>query len=582
MSFFDQQFPPKISLGAIGGPDDQTHVTRLGSGVESRRAVWAESGGSWTVSTDIKDDTTLHELISFRRNIRGSFRGFRWKDWQDYTSGLRNVPVTNADQSIGPGDGTTKTFSLTKAYTFPDPGGETVLRPILKPVVGTILVAVNAVGKTEGTDFIVDYSLGLIHFFVAPPDGESVTWGGEFDVPARLGSDKFDITGLTTKLSRVQNLKIVELKPVEVIGVDIDFTSMLTTTLPDSRLTLVRESQGSYFNSAGVLKFALNNEPRPWHNNTAPFAHRGIIIEEARTIRITKNRDMGNDEWTKTSIDAAMDAVGLDGIVNTASTLTATGVDGTVTKSPTLGSLERTYSLWVKRKTGSGTITITDDDFSASTVDITSSINSSTFTKVEITSTRANPIIGIKIATNTDAIEVDFNQLEDGAFSTSPIDSDIFTVRQADDLTFNDTSWINNVQGTMWCDCSIPRSPVATVTLGICTLYDASSINNRVTFNKSTATNKMRAVYEDGATPVTFDDAKVWSADAVRSFIFDYEANNQALFTDGTSEATDTDAGTPTGMDICRIGRSDAATGGEPYINGFIELFRYIPIAGLG
>ena len=577
MSFFDKRFPTKISFGAIGGPQESTNIVVLGSGVESRRARWSDAGGSWNVATGIKDDADLQDLIAHFRVARGSFRGFRFKDWLDYTSSIRNVAPTDADQVIGVADGVKTAFPLIKEY---DVDGEAVNRRILKPVVGTVLSAVDAVGKTEGTDFLVDYSLGVIHYFTAPTSG-NVTAGFEFDVPVRFKSDKLDVTGLTTKLSRAQAINVIELKPVEVVGVDIDFTLMLTTVLPDERLTILRASQAGYFNSAGVFKFALDDEPRPWHNHTAPFKHRGILLEETRTIRITKNRDMTDAAWTATDMTVAKDAVGLDGVVNSASTLTASAANGKITQNPTLGSLERTYAVWIKRLTGSGTVEISDDDFSASIVDVTSSINSSTFSKVEITSTRANPVIGVRVVTNTDAVVVDFNQLEDGALSTSPIDSDIFTTRQADDLTFNDTSWINNSQGTLWAQVSLPRAPVSTVTLGICTMYDASSVNNRVTFNKSSATNKMRAVVEDGSSPAILDDTKVWSADVSRTFILDYETGDQGLFTDGTSEDTDTKVGMPTGMDTVRLGRGDIPTSGQPYLNGFFERFIYIPVAGL-
>lgn len=578
MSFFDKQFPTEISFGARGGPQESTNIVVLGSGSESRRARWSDAGGSWNVATGIKNDTDLHTLISFWRICRGSFRGFRFKDWQDYTSSIRNVAPTNADQNIGTGDGTKTSFQITKAYIF---GGETILKTILKPVVGTVLVAVNGIAQVEGTDFLVDYSLGIIHFFVAPAIDLSVTVGFEFDNPARFKSDKLDVTGLTTKLSRAQVVDVIELKPLEVIGVDIDFTSMLTTVLPDSRLTLVRASQAGYFNSAGILKFALNDEPRPWHNHTAPFTHRGIMLEDARTIRITKNRDMTDAAWTAANMTVAKDAVGLDGVVNSASTLTASAANGTVTQSPTLGSLERTYSTWVKRVTGSGTVEISDDDFVASTVDITASINSSTFSKVEITSTRANPIIGIRVVTSGDAIEVDFNQLEDGDNSTSPIDSDIFTVRQADDLTFDDTSWINIAQGTVWIDCSVPDVRTG-VQFGVLSIFDASSDQNRITFSKDSTTNLFQFGYNNGGVVAQLNDTKVWNADATRTFIADYEDADQRLFTDGTQEDTGTKTPVATGLDTVRLGRIGTVVPALARLNGFIERFRYIPVAGLG
>ncbi len=581
MSFLDKQFPADISFGAVGGPQESTNIVVLGSGSESRRARWADAGGSWNVATGIKNDSDLQDLIAFFRVARGSFRGFRFKDWLDYTSGIRNIAETDADQNIGTGDGSQTAFQITKDYLV---DGETIKRTILKPVVGTVLLAVNSVSKTEGIDFIVDYSLGVVHIFVAPPNGHSVTVGFQFDTPVRFKSDKLDVTGLTTKSSRAQAITVVELKPIEVIGIDIDFTSMTTAVLPDSRLTLVRASQGSYFNSAGVLKFALNNEPRPGFEHIAPFTHNGILIEEPRTIRITKNRDMSDAAWSATNMAVTKDAIGLDGVVNSASTLTASAANGTVTQTPTLSSLERTYSVWVKRKTGSGTVEITDNNFT-NVLDITGSINTSTFTKFEIVRTQANPAVGIRIVTSTDAVEVDFNQVEDGDFATSPIDSDIFTVRQGDALSFNDTSWINNVQGTIWVECSLPDNIRSGIYTAIAEMYDGSSINNNIILSKNQITDKAKSFLNNSVTNIAIADTKVWSADTVRTLIFDYESGDQAFFTDGTSEGTDTEATMPTGMDTMLLGKVDdghGAPAGGSFLNGHIKRFKYIPVATLG
>jgi len=188
---------------------------------------------------------------------------------------------------------------------------------------------------------------------------------------------------------------------------------------------------------------------------------------------------MTDAAWAQSNMTRAKDAVGLDGVVNSASTLTATAANATVTQSPTLGSLERTYSVWVKRKTGSGIVEITDNNFT-NVLDITASINSSTFTKFEIVRTQANPVVGIRIVTSADAVEVDFNQVEDGDFATSPIDSDIFTVRQGDELTFNDTSWINQVEGTVWVECSLPDNIRTGIALGIVDIFNDAIENHRV------------------------------------------------------------------------------------------------------
>ncbi len=579
MSFFEDRFPDSISLGATGGPIENTRIISIGSGIESRDSRWSTPRGKWDVSTGLKNDADLETLISFFRVVRGRFRGFRFKDWLDFKSVAKNLTTSDADQNIGTGDGSKTDFQLTKKYTFTF---DSRTRTIVKPVNGTVKIAVNGVGKTEGTDFLVHTSLGIISIFTPPPNGQAVTAGFEFDIPARFETDELRVTGITPNVSQWERINVIEIKPAEAStdSVDIDFTLMLTTVLPDSRLSFSRTSQGAYFNSSGILKFALNNEPRPDHDNVAPFTHKGILIERQTSLRISKNRDMTDAAWTATNMTVARDAVGLDGVVNSGNTLTASAANGTVTQSPSLGSVERTYSIWVKRKTGSGVVEVTDDNFS-NVLDITASINSTTFTHFELTRTQANPVVGIRVVTSGDVVEVDFNQLEDLSFSTSPMDSDIFTTRQADDLTFNDTSWLNSTEGTVWIECSLPNTIRSGTTLGVLAIY-AASTGERITFLKDSVTNKFEYQYDNNTSSATLLDSKVWNADTVRTFIGDYEAADQGLFTDGTSEATATITPVADGLDTVRLGRTDPQVdSGNPRLNGHIQRFKFIPNAGL-
>jgi hypothetical protein len=95
-------------------------------------------------------------------------------------------------------------------------------------------------------------------------------------------------------------------------------------------------------------------------------------------------------------------ATGLDGIANTATTLTATA-SNVIILQPTSGiaSAARCASAHVKRISGTGTISFTQDGGSTWT-DITPNINSATYSRVQITATLANPSIGvIRLALHT-------------------------------------------------------------------------------------------------------------------------------------------------------------------------------------
>jgi hypothetical protein len=183
----------------------------------------------------------------------------------------------------------------------------------------------------------------------------------------------------------------------------------------------------------------------------------------AATNNLLHSRDLSNAAWsTKTNITAAKTATGLDGIANTATTLTATAADAIILQSITLASAARCASAYVKRRTGTGTISFTQDGGSTWT-DITSQINSSTWSRVQITATLANPSVGFKISTSGDAIDTDCTQNEAGSAATSSIITTTATVtRNADSLTYQTASNWSDTVGTAF----IEAQPVAWVAGG--------------------------------------------------------------------------------------------------------------------
>ena len=181
MAFHDVQFPADISRGASGGPGFSTDVITVRSGREKRNVNWSESRGSWDVAHGIKDQVQLDRLIAFFRARRGKAHAFRFKDWSDYRL---------ARQTIGTGDGTTKTFQIAKTYV--DDGGYATVRDITKPVLTT--VKVWKAGVLLATGYTVDGLTGVVTFTAAPADGQAVECECEFDVPARFDTDSMKVS----------------------------------------------------------------------------------------------------------------------------------------------------------------------------------------------------------------------------------------------------------------------------------------------------------------------------------------------------------------------------------------------------
>jgi len=89
-----------------------------------------------------------------------------------------------------------------------------------------------------------------------------------------------------------------------------------------------------------------------------------------------------------------------DGIRQVADTLTATASNGMIVQDINGSSVQRTGSVYLKRKTGTGTIQITTDG----TTWVTVLISDAAWTRVRDIRTTINPSLGIKIITSGDAI----------------------------------------------------------------------------------------------------------------------------------------------------------------------------------
>ena len=126
---------------------------------------------------------------------------------------------------------------------------------------------------------------------------------------------------------------------------------------------------------------------------------------------------MTNAAWVKTTMTTALNAVGIDGTANSATTLTATGASAMAVQTITLASQADNYSVFLKRVTGSGVINLCLATTSCGTATACTVTSTITFTRCTVTATVLNPIVGIQIVTNGDAVIADFNQMEPGRFS---------------------------------------------------------------------------------------------------------------------------------------------------------------------
>ena len=209
MSFHEIRFPASLSFGSVGGPERRTDIVTLANGFEERNSPWAHGRRRYDAGLGLRSLDDLERLVAFFEARRGQLFGFRWKDCGDFKSCAPSQAVSPEDQLIGVGDGVTRVFALAKRYAF---GPGEYLRPVRKPVVGTVLVAVAEDAKTEGMEFSVDAGAGTVSF-VDPPDvGTRITAGFEFDVPVRFDTDRIAVSVASFNAGEVPSVPVVEVR----------------------------------------------------------------------------------------------------------------------------------------------------------------------------------------------------------------------------------------------------------------------------------------------------------------------------------------------------------------------------------
>jgi len=207
-AFHETRFPDEISYGSKGGPKRLTQVVTLKSGFEERNQAWKHSRRSYDAAVGIRNVSHLHSVLDFWEARRGRLYGFRWKDWLDYKSSRGRADPDYDDVVLDVGDNAKTAFQLVKRY---EDGGEEYVRPINKPVIGTVLVSLNDVSQPSG--WTLDPTTGVVTFAVAPSVGVVVKAGFEFDVPVRFDDDEIRLSADAFQAGSIPSINVIEIRP---------------------------------------------------------------------------------------------------------------------------------------------------------------------------------------------------------------------------------------------------------------------------------------------------------------------------------------------------------------------------------
>lgn len=209
MTFHDIRFPASLSFGSIGGPERRTDVVTLANGHEERNSPWAHARRRYDAGLGLRSLDDLEALIAFFEARRGQVFGFRWKDWSDFKSGRASAGIDFRDQVIGQGDGKRQRFTLAKTYRS---GSYRYVRPISKPVEGSVVLGLGQEQLKEGVDFTLDSATGQVTLTYAPDAGVEVVAGFEFDVPVRFDTDRIQTSVASFQAGDAPSVPVVEVR----------------------------------------------------------------------------------------------------------------------------------------------------------------------------------------------------------------------------------------------------------------------------------------------------------------------------------------------------------------------------------
>jgi uncharacterized protein (TIGR02217 family) len=211
-AFHEVRFPVEIGIRSRGGPERRTDIVMLGSGREERNARWAHAKRRYDAGYGVRSLAALSQVIAFFEERRGRLYGFRFRDRLDFRSSIAGTAPQAGDQLLGIGDGVRAAFPLVKTY---GQDFAPYARPIVKPVQGTVLVAVAGAAKADGVDFDLNHASGVVTFRPGklPPAGAAVTAGFLFDVPVRFDTDRLEIDLASFEAGEIPSIPLIEIMP---------------------------------------------------------------------------------------------------------------------------------------------------------------------------------------------------------------------------------------------------------------------------------------------------------------------------------------------------------------------------------
>lgn len=194
------RFPDNLPYGCISTPLYSTMIAGSGGGWESRFAAFPAARRRWVLNLPNCRWGWLEPVIALFLLSGGRHGTFRLKDFADYVA---------TDQYLGTGNGSNQIFQLVKNYAQ---GSTTIIRNLIRPVSGTVVVHTYSAGGVQDADpsVSVNYDTGKVTLTPAPTTGHVVRASCQFDCLARFDVDSLIISPSGPLTGQITNMNMVE------------------------------------------------------------------------------------------------------------------------------------------------------------------------------------------------------------------------------------------------------------------------------------------------------------------------------------------------------------------------------------
>ena len=130
-------------------------------------------------------------------------------------------------------------------------------------------------------------------------------------------------------------------------------TRPTTTGKAQDLITFTRSTTGTYLGSDGLLKSAAINEARIEYDASGNCL--GLLMEEARTNKVTYSQDLTHSSWNKQDVTVAAAPIAAPDGTMTANHVVKTGSNGHLSKNA-VGTTSDRVSVWARTVSGTGTM----------------------------------------------------------------------------------------------------------------------------------------------------------------------------------------------------------------------------------